>query len=1012
MTRVRITALLVSALLAAASVSCSSDDPGRGQGAISGDLAQLSATQTPQQEAPEQAEPSGDPGTSGAQEPPSDSEKAEQTETPEKPEQTETPETPEETEETEAVPEAPPPAYEPDLDPAPLPVDPSVRIGTLDNGLTYYLRHNEKPGENLVLRLLVGVGSVNETEDGAGIAHFIEHMLFNGTEAYPGNSLDATLRYIGVELGPDLNAHVSHDETAFEVAVNTDPAANVAIVFHALSQMAHAAVFDADAVASERGVVLDEMRGVRESSSGHISTEFDRVYTQGTPYEGHDPIGTAESVESTTPEDLRAFYEAWYVPSNMAVVAVGDWSVDNLEALVAEYFGPIPPGEPPPSAPIEVIPDPEPSTHVITDAGQGFSYISLDIPLPRLDTGTVGGERLSTMEQLIEVMVLNRLTDAYHRGELRQVDRPSFMSFDHNRALRYYGTNWQGDELDAALTDYLSVLLTARAGGFTANEVARAADQFDVALQFELDRAAATQDREYAQRYEDHFFHGTDLSGIEAGFERISALLEGFTPTELTEHYRWLMARAGPIVIAVGPDPDSLPSTDDLDAALETASAGPTPPDEADIDSLMQAPRPADETASGPMALLDGYEWEFANGARVMFVESDIAKGAVNLESRSLGGWSLLEPGDRALAPRAVEAVLGSGRRGLARSQIDRFLEESTASLGAFITETTEGFEGASGTADVETLFQLLHLLVTSPQVDEPAFLQALNEAEVHTSLAEVNPSWQAWVAYHEARFDDAWHRPVATRQQIESLTADDLLSIYASRLGSVHDMVVAVVGDIDAAEIGRLARLYVGTLPAGEDESYADRRPPMPEGLVRRDIVIDEDESALLEIYHESQSPSAPLEAVAADVLEVALSERLFSVAREELGASYTAAALIDPILAPRPGYESVIYVTLDPERLDEIYATVLAIVDDLAVNGPTPEEFDQAAAIVATDYSKISNYDLLGVLVDRLFVGDDLLTPERRQDELARLTSAEVQFLAAALYGEGGRIEIVSSP
>ena len=1004
MTRVRITALLVSALLAAASVSCSSDDPGQGEGAISGNLATLTATQTPQQEAPEQAELGGEPETSGAQEPPSD---AEQTEKTKKPEETEEPE------ETEAVPEAQPPAYEPDLDPTPLPADPGVRIGTLDNGLTYYLRHNEKPGENLVLRLLVNVGSVDETEGGAGIAHFIEHMLFNGTEAYPGNSLDATLRFIGVELGPDLNAHVSHDETAFEVTVNTDPAANVPIVFQALSQMAHTAVFDADAVASERGVVLDEMRGVRETSFGHISTEFDRVYTQGTPYEGHDPIGTAENVESTTPEDLRAFYEAWYVPSNMAVVAVGDWSVDDLEALVAEHFGPIPPGEPPPRAGMEVIPDPEPSTHVITDEGQGFSYISLDIPLPRLDTGTVGGERLNTMEQLIEVMTLNRLTDAYHRGELSQVDQPSFMSFDHNRALRYYGTNWQGDQLDAALTDHLSVLLTAQEHGFTANDVARAADQLDVVLQFELDRAAATQDGEYAQRYENHFLRGADLSGIEARFERISALLEGFTPTELTEHYRWLMARAGPIVIAVGPNPDSLPSTDDLDAALAVASTGPPPPDEAEIDSLMQAPRPVDESASGPMALLDGYEWEFANGARVMFVESDIAEGVVNLESRSLGGWSLLEPGDRALAPRAVEAVLGSGRRGLTRSQIDRFLEESTASMGAFITETTEGFEGASGTSDVETLFQLLHLLVTSPQVDEPAFLQALNEAEAHTSLAEVNPSWQAWVAYHEARFDDAWHRPVATREQIGSLTADDLLSIYENRLGSVDDMVVAVVGDIDAVEIGRLARLYVGTLPAGDYESYADRRPPMPEGLVRRNIVIDEHESTVLEIYHESQSPVAPLEAVAADVLGVALSERLFSVAREELGASYTAAALIDPILAPRPGHESVIYVTLDPERLDEVYATVLANVDDLAVNGLTPKEFGQAAAIVATDYSKVSNYDLLGVLVDRLFVGDDdLLTPQRRQDELARLTPAEVQSLAAALYGEGGRIEIVSSP
>ena len=999
MTRVRTTTyLLIAALVALVAASCSADDAGSPQGAISGDLTAIAdaPTEDPvEDDAAADAEPSSDeqqPATAD-----------------------ETPEDTEDAEDAQDATDDAPPSYEPVLDPTLLPVDPAVRIGTLVNGLTYYLRYNDKPGDSLDLRLIVKVGSVNETDEEAGIAHFIEHMLFNGTEDYPGNSLGTALREIGVELGPDLNAHVSHDETAFEVSVNTDPASSVPTVFHALAQMAYAATFDAEAVVSERGVVLDEMRSRRETSSGHVTSEFDRIYTQGTPYEGRDPIGTAESIESTAADAARAFYETWYVPSNMAVVAVGDWLVEDLEALVVEHFGPMAPGEAPAYEPVAVVPDPEPSTHVVTDEEQGFSYISLDIPIPRYDGGTVGGERLSVMEQMIEVMVFNRLTDAYHRGELSQVDPPTFGSFDYNRALRYYGTNWQGSDLDSASTDYLNVLLTAQEHGFTPGEMERAAEQLAVVLEFQLDSAATTQDRQHAQRYENHFLYGADLSAVEDRAARVSALLEELTAEDLTEHYRWLMERAGPVVIAVGPDPASVPTTADLDAAVAAAAAeaGPPPVDTAEVDQLMEAPEPVDPLASGPMEVLDGYEWEFANGARVMFVPSDIAEGAVNVEARSLGGWSLLEPGSRALAPRAVDAVLGSGLGDLTKSQINRFLENSTASLGAYIDETTEGFSGGAGPEDLETLFQLLHLLVTSPQIDEPAFLDAVNEAEIRTSLAEVNPPWQAWVAYNEARFGESWFRPVATREQVEAMDPDVLLSIYEDRLNRVDDMIVAVVGDIDAPEVGRLARHYIGSLPGGASDTFVDRRPPMPAGLVQRDVTVDEGESAVLEIYHEASAPVTPRWWVAAAVLETALSERLFLTIREELGASYTAAALIDPTYSPVAGYESVVYATLDPDRFEEIYSRVLTIIDDVGANGLTPDEFEQAAAIVATDYSKTSNVDLLNALMARLAVDDeDLLTPKRRMEELEQLSPTDVRALAAAIYGEGGRIEVVSKP
>ena len=966
--------------------ACSGSGPGASGGSVSGEISAL---------APEPGEEV--PAESGADEPAADAEAP------------------------SAEPEdgSGPEDYEPADDPTPLPADPAVRVGTLDNGLAYYVRRNDKPEATLSVRLVVNAGSINESEPGRGVAHFLEHMVFKGTGDYPGDSLESTLRDLGVEMGPDLNAYAGYDETVYLVSVGTDDPESVSTAFHVLAEMAHAAVLDEAAVTAERGVVLDELRTGRESSYGYVSSEFDRIYVEGTPYEGRDPLGAPEAVSSMTAAELRAFYEAWYVPSNMAVVAVGDWPAAELEALVAEHFGPIPAGDPPPFEPVEVAPDHEPSFHVVAEGGQGFPYISLDIPIPPARPGTVGGQRQSVMESLIDVMLANRLEEAYYRGELAQVDRPDLVAFTQNRAMRFYGTNWQGDDLSSATTAYLSVLLTAEEHGFTGADLDRAVEQFSVALQYQLDSAEATESSQYAQLYTAHYLSGADIDTAQGRHDRITALMGEMTAEELTAHYRWLMGRAGPIVIAVGPDIFSVPGVAELEAAVAAAAPAdrPPPPPEPRAE-LMAAPEPVAPVATRPLTVLDdleGVEWEFANGARVMFARSDAVEETVGVWTRSLGGWSQLDPGDRPRSETAVEAVLGSGVGDLDKPQLNRILERTTASLGAFITETEEGFGGGSSRGDIETLFQLLHLLVTEPRVDDAAFDEALNEAETRLSLTEANTGWQAWLTYNAARFDEAWHRPVATREQLDALTPEALLDLWRRRLGAVDDMVVAVVGDVGAAVVEDLARRYVGTLPAGRADAYADRRPPAPDGVVQLFVgAADDDVSAVFDAYYETEAPVTPAGAVAADVLSTVLNDRLWRVVREDLGASYTAAASVSPVLAPRPGFSSEVLVTVDPDWLGEIRSTVLSILDDLAAAGPDAAELQQARAVLELDYADVSsNAVWLDVLTSRLHLDDDeLLTPRRKLAELEQMDAAAVRDLAADLYSAGDRIEIITAP
>ena len=895
-----------------------------------------------------------------------------------------------------------------------LPTDPAVRIGTLDNGFTYYLRSNDSPGNSMTMRLVVKAGSVNEPEPELGIAHFLEHVLFKGTEAYPGEALNSTIRNLGAELGPDTNAYVGYDQTVYELTVTADPIENVGTALHVLSQLAHAATIDPDATVTERGVVVDELRLRTATGSGQISTAFDRIYTEGTPYEGYHPIGTIPSIESTTSDDLRTFYETWYVPSNMAIVAVGDTPLDDLQALVQEHFGPIPPGEAPPFSLPEVVPSIEPSYYVLTHEEQGYTYISLDIPIPVTEHGTDEGERLALMERLIRLMVENRLDDAYYRNELLQVDRPNFVSFDYGNALRFYGTNWQGEKLDAASAAYMSVLLTVEKYGFTDADVARATKQLTTTLEYELESAATRNDPTYADRFLSHFLVGGDLSAPQDRFDRLTALLGEMKAAELSTRYRWLMNRAGPIFIAVGPDPAGLPTTSELAAAVDAAVPRREPPPvEEEIDELMPLPEPVEPVASGPVDVLEGYEWEFANGTKVVFVHSEIAEATVNFRTRSLGGWSLLEPGGRALAPRAVEAVLASGFGDLSKSQINRFLDGNTASVSAFIGERVEGFSGASDPEDLETAFQMMHMLITAPRVDEIAFAEARNGATIRTALAEVRPAWQAWVAYNEVRFGLEWHRPVATREQLSTMSPASLLDIFQRRLGDVDDMVVAVVGDVDAEVVERLARHYIGTLPAGEDDTFVNRHRPFPEGLTRREIPVGADMSAVLEISHEAEIEITPSSRVNAYVLRILLDNLLFLLVREELGASYVAGVTINPAFLPTHNLYSHINVTSDGPRLDSIHNRVLSILEDLVADGPAADELKQAKAVAASDFDKESNARLLGMLSNRINVDDDnLLTVERSLSELDKVTAATVQALAAELYGKPDRIEIVRVP
>ena len=411
--------------------------------------------------------------------------------------------------------------YEPgDPDATLLPVDSEVLIDQLGNGLTYYLRSNDSPGKSIMMHLVVNAGAVLDPDGAEGAAHFLEHMMFNGTERFSKNELLQVLRDFGTDFGPDLNAYTSPDETVYILDFKLDHPGAIGLGFTVLSEWASAATLLPADVDAERGIVQDEYRLRDESASGRISNFLDAIYYSGTVYEGMLVGGSEESNQSMTAEVLREFYDTWYRPDNMAVVVVGDLPVSEMETLVEHYFAELAPRTP--TAPLQpdrsaFIADfvDEPVTDVVTHPDHGPIYISLDWQLPAWPAGTVGGERLRFMEDLIARMLDIRLDAAFQAGQLSQATEPKFFAFPAARGLRLYGTNYQGPDLNQATTDYISVVHGAAHFGFTQAELDQAVSAFRTSLEFQLESEETRQDREYSFAYAAHFLSGADVSSTE-----------------------------------------------------------------------------------------------------------------------------------------------------------------------------------------------------------------------------------------------------------------------------------------------------------------------------------------------------------------------------------------------------------------------------------------------------------------------------------------------------------------
>ena len=793
-----------------------------------------------------------------------------------------------------------------------------------------------------------------------------------------------------------------------------------------LTQWLSAATLDPTAVEQERGVVLDEWRGSDQNAQGRLFDAIERLFLAGTGYEGRDPIGTADAIESMTPEPLRRFYNQWYRPDNVALIVVGDIDVDDIEAAIVERFESLSPRAQPVAAPDLTIPaDTEPGVEVHADPDQPSAFVEVTLPVPVVARGSIGTWRDEVVDSVAFDAIADRLSSDLSAGgtafTAAYVDSNSHVrALDAPSVLAETSPAGAPDTLQAILDEMERVVRY----GFGANEINRLVTQRRTAAESAHAARATIQDVEYAERYVANFLTGSPMPDAATELDVLTEILDGITPDLVAERFRARWTATAPHVLVAGPADEPLPAPDDVLATIAALGERDLEPreDEASVASeLMARPEPVAESSSEPMteapwAFLEPTRLVFPNGATVIYNVTDITDGDVAFAGRSLGGTSLVADADVVDAILAGEVVTASGVGDLGPVALERFLADVDVNVVGAIGPYTEGLSGRAATPDLEILFQLVHLLITQPRVDQVALD---NVASTYRPLVEdpaSDPGIAGSVALYEERYGDEQRlQYIPSPEDFETLDAAGVERVWRDRFGDASDWVFTFSGDFDEDDFIDLARRYVGTLPGtGRDEHWVDVEPPPPAGIVERTVEAGTGaQGALNVLYTVPVASIDPLDVAAAAVVTQLLTTRLTDDIREALGESYSPFAGVAIYGDPEPVVETYVSVTGAPDRIGSIAGFVQDDVGALRTDGPSEVEFDTAVGQVQRDIELYSDAQLIEEILSAEVDGVAELEDFADQGlALQQLTIDDVRTFVAAYLPADHYIEITVLP
>jgi zinc protease len=839
------------------------------------------------------------------------------------------------------------PAQAPPLSGA-LPVDPAVTIGTLPNGLRYYVRRNTRPENRVLVWLAVKTGSIHEDNDQRGLAHLLEHMAFNGTANFKPGELVSFFETAGARFGPHVNAYTSFDETVYMLQVPTDKEGLVDKALLALSDFAGGITLDAGEVDKERGVVIEEWR-LRQGASWRILEKQAPVLYHQSRYAERIPIGTPEILKSFPVARLKDFYETWYRPDRMSVVVVGDIAPPAIVAKVTALFGALKPKRASGAEPNRDVPDhAETLINVSADPEAQASSVSVLHKQPKLPDGSVEDYRRDLVRQLMYQMLNLRFS------EISQ--RPDAPFLGAGAGVQELGAETMATSLGARVADGkiaagLEALLIearrAREFGFTEGELDRAKRSVIAAYERAYAEREKTESAGYAREYTGNFLDGEPIPGIAKEFEITSALVPGISLAEVSGAARELLADKSRVILATSPEKAdvSLPSEADVTAVVAKAAAAAITPWTETLsrtELLTSAPSPGTVSRRRVIDAIDTTVLTLSNGAEVWLKPTDFKNDQVLIGAVAQGGASTAPPDDYMETVLAASLVSLGGVGGLKPPELGKILAGRMASAGAFIDLSTQGIRGSARPQDLEIALQLVYLTFTAPNHDAATLDLLKRQLSALVANRQQNPQAVFGDRLRALNTGNSYFVQPFTPDLVQQLQLDVMKNAFASRFANAANFTFFIVGAFDPAQAESLATKYLASLPStgtrtSDDEPLNFAFPAKVETITVKQGKEPKSDTV---ITFFSDTGGQLAEETAANGAATLLQMRLRDILREQLGGTYSVSASYSNTL-PSPGYgTSSISFGSAPENAGKLTEEVLKEIRRLATEGPTEDD------------------------------------------------------------------------
>lgn len=829
----------------------------------------------------------------------------------------------------------------------PIPSDQDILSGILPNGMKYFIKHNEKPEDRAELRLAVKAGSLQEDEDQLGVAHFVEHMAFNGSKHFKKNELIDYLESVGTRFGADLNAYTSFEETVYMIQARTDSLKLLEKGLLIMEDWAYGISFEPEEIDKERGVVVSEWR-TGLSADQRMQQQYFPVAYRDSRYAERLPIGKPAIIQEADYATIKRFYEDWYRPDLMAIIAVGDFDLQWMEEQIKSRFSKVPVKENPRKHETYKIPsDPTTRFAICTDEEATFSNIRVMYRHPHMAVKTVEDYQKSLARSLYNRMLNARMIEIQ-----QQADPPFTFAYtgygrDMSNLDNYflYAFVKEGG-MQKGLEAVLRATRQAYLHGFNDSELERQKQEMLRAAEKAANEQDKTPSSGLASGFVYHFLKGNAVPTAE---QRL-ALLQQLLPTIVVEDInplpkRWIKPEHR-VVIATGPDTDEnpLPTEAELEKWLNEFDQMEIEPYQ---DEVVQGPMIREDLA--PVKILaeqkneefDFTEWRLENGVRVVLKATDFKNDEILMTAFSPGGYSNYATEDLPSATNAVPIVVQSGIGPYDYAALNKQLTGKNVGVGPYISELFEGLSGSSSRQDLEMLFQLTYLYTTSPRKDPDAFASYISRQKSIFENIMTNPYNYFGLQKQIIKYNNHPRRQITNLETLEKIDLDQLLRFYRDRFADASDFTFFFVGSFSLEEMKPLVQKYLGNLPStGRLESWKNVGAYLQEGQIDTTFVKGKAPKALVElIYHndfEFTSDNRYALGSLASLLRIKLREAM----REDQGGVYGVSVRAFTSQYPKANYNIRISFNAAPEEVEKLIEITKLEIDKIKDEGAVEKD------------------------------------------------------------------------